>query len=827
MTTLSRQEARTRARQLTVHSYTIHLDLGRDGDTFGSTTTIHFTAHHQADTFVELRPTTLHGVTLDGRPLDVGLLSDGRLRLTDLTAGEHTLYVTADMPYSRTSEGMHRFTDPADGRTYLYSMCFQTEAPRVYACFDQPDLKATFTVSATTPEDWTFLTNSVATQTRPGHWTSPATPPISTYLMAAAAGPYHSHTFTHAGLPFGVHTRRSLAEHLDAEEIQRITTACYDHYHEIFDEPYPFDSYDQLFAPELNAGAMENPGLVVLTDSYVHRSATTDNQHATRATTIAHEMAHMWFGNLVTLQWWDDIWLNESFAEYMGTDVVARTTEWTDNWARFTTERKTWGRDADQRPSTHPIAPDPEDVPDTATALQNFDGISYAKGASALRQLAAWLGREDFLLGLNTHFTRHRFGNATLEDFLDNLARHTNRDVRQWAARWLRTTGADVLVPGVADADADTWLLHVHKDGNRPHRLLAAAFDRAPDGTLAARPTAHTDLPADERTTTLTLPGDPPDLVVLNDQDLTYAKTRFDERSWQTLRTALTAVPDPLTRVTVWSAARDLVRDAELPPGEYLRLVEKHLPHESDNTTVAAVLEFVHGTLLDRYLDPADRPDALGRLHDLTTHLLAHTEEHDRRLTVLPTHIGTTTRPTELTTWLDGTGTLYGVPLDADRRWLALRRLTVLGQLTASELDEEAAADRTANGEQAAARCRAALPDAAAKARAWELMFGAESALSNYLFSATAQGFWPAEQRELTEPYLKRYFPDALALAHRRGETVARLAGRQAFPHTAAEDAVLEEGRRTLAEEEPPPALRRALTDELDDLARALRVREA
>lgn len=480
MSVLTRDEAQTRAQLIDVHRYTVALDLTTGDETFESRAAIQFTARAAGDTFVELKPALLRSVTLDGQPLDPHTLDQNRLALTGLTEGEHELRVDATMRYSRTGEGMHRFTDPTDGETYVYTQMFLEDIQRVFAVFDQPDLKAVFALSLTAPEGWTVLGNGIATDEGDGHWSIAPTPPISTYLVAVAAGPWHSVRTEHAGLPFGIHCRRSLAPHLDADadEILTITRACYDRYHEKFKEPYPFDSYDQAFVPEFNAGAMENPGLVTFRDEFVYRSAVTDTERQTRAMVIAHEMAHMWFGDLVTLTWWDDIWLNESFAEYMGYQTLTEATRFTDTWVAFGIDRKSWGYDADQRPSTHPVAPDPDAVPDTASAMLNFDGISYAKGASALRQLVAWLGEKDFLAGINTHFARHKFGNATLADFIDSLAASTDRDVHRWAEKWLRTSGVDTLTPTIGNGSEAGWTLDVTQHGNRPHRIAVGAYDR-------------------------------------------------------------------------------------------------------------------------------------------------------------------------------------------------------------------------------------------------------------------------------------------------------------------------------------------------------------
>ncbi|MFD1831937.1 aminopeptidase N [Streptomyces desertarenae] len=840
MPALTREEALTRAHLLDVRQYAIDLDLTRGEDVFGSTTTIRFTTREAGDTFVEVRPHTLHRAVLDGHDLDTAALADGRLPLTGLTAGDHELRVEADMAYSRTGEGMHRFTDPADGRTYLYTMCFQTEAPRVFAAFDQPDLKAPFTVTVTAPEEWTVLGNGTARRTgdRPGRWECATTPPLSTYFVAVAAGPWHSVRTRHAGIPFGLHVRQSLAPHLDADaaELLDITRACFDRYHRIFDEPYPFDSYDQAFVPEFNAGAMENPGLVTFRDEYIHRSAVTGTQRQTRAVTIAHEMAHMWFGDLVTLRWWDDIWLNESFAEYMGYQVVADATPFTGAWTEFAIGRKAWGYDADQRPSTHPVAPEPEAVPDTDTALLNFDGISYAKGASALRQLVHWLGEKAFLAGVNDHFARHRFGNATLADFVDSLTRASGRDVHAWAGRWLRTTGVDTLTPGVtADEDARRWHLEIAHRGNRPHRVTVGPYDLAGDGSGALTPRAplEVDLAADEDRHPLTADGPRPDLVLLNDRDLTYAKVRLDERSRRTVRHHLSALPDPLTRATAWNALRDMVRDGELPPAAYLDTARDHLPRETDNAVVSGVLGFARGELADRYLAPGRRTAALETLARTARALLANAttgeqdDEGGTRLTAVRTLVDSTTDPTELRTWWETATLPGGQPLDHELRWRLLHRLTALGAAGPDDIDAALDADPSATGTEGAARCRAALPDPEAKEAAWRDVFDEADTLSAYRLTATLQGFWHPEQRDLLRDYVPRYFAQAPALAARRGEAVAQALVRHGFPWPFTDTATLAAGERCLAAPDLTAALRRGLTDALDDLARALRVREA
>ncbi|MGA5320721.1 aminopeptidase N [Streptomyces seoulensis] len=824
MSVLTRDEAQARAEFLDVHHYTVGLDLTEGDETFGSRTAVRFTARTDGDTFVELKPAELRAVTLDGQPLDTDALDGNRLPLKNLTAGEHQLTVDAVMRYSRTGEGMHRFTDPTDGETYVYTQLFLDDVQRVFAAFDQPDLKSVFDLTVTAPEGWQVLANGVTEDLGGGRWRAATTPLISTYLVAVAAGPWHSVRTEHRGLPFGIHCRRSLAPHLDADadEILDITRALYDRYHEKFEEPYPFDSYDQAFVPEFNAGAMENPGLVTFRDDFVFRSAVTDTERQTRAMVIAHEMAHMWFGDLVTLKWWDDIWLNESFAEYMGYQTTLEATRFTQPWVEFGVTRKSWGYDADQRPSTHPVAPG--SVDDTAAALLNFDGISYAKGASALRQLVAWLGEKDFLAGINVHFERHRFGNATLADFIDSLASATERDVPAWADAWLRTTGVDKLTPRLTTTDG-TRTLTVEHEGSRPHRVTAGLYDHdlTEEGRLTLRERVGLDIP---QTAPQPL-GKRPALLLLNDGDLTYAKVRFDPESFATLRTSLSGLPDPLTRAVVWNALRDAVRDGELPPGAYLDTARAHLPLETDLALVEGVLAFAATHVADRYLTPEERPAALATLRSLCRDLLRRTEDGDNpglRLVAVRHFIDVAAQPDAIAAWL-ADGTVPGGPeLDPELRWRVLGRLAVLGATDEAAIAAELERDPSANGQEGAARCRAALPDPEAKRRAWEAMFATDD-LSNYLFKATAQGFWQPEQADLVREYVPRYYEQAVAVSARRGPAIAAAAGAWAFPHHAVDAENLALGEACLRDAAPVPALRRRLTDELDDLARALRVR--
>jgi aminopeptidase N len=827
MPALTRAEAVARRRLLNVRSSTVDLDLTRGEEVFDSVTVIRFACVEPgADSFVDVKPNVLRSVVLNGRRLDPADLVDGRFPLTGLAA-ENELTVEAEMAYSRTGEGMHRFVDPADGEAYVCSQAFLDDGPRIFAAFDQPDLKAAYEVSVTAPEDWTVVGNSLVTEQQDGRWVFAPTPRISNYLLAVVAGPLHSIHAEHDGIPLGLHCRRSLASYLDAdaEEILETTRRSFDHYHRVFEQRYPFDSYDQCFVPEFNAGAMENPGCVTFRDEFVFRSAVVDTEREERAIVVAHEMAHMWFGDLVTMSWWDDLWLNESFAEYLAYQVVSESTRFSGAWTGFAAARKSWGYDADQRPSTHPVAP--EVVDDTAEALQNFDGISYSKGASALRQLVAWLGQEAFLKGINAYFRQHAYGNATLEDLLEALTAASGRDVRGWAERWLRTTGVDTL-----RLDGE-HIEHSSTGGElRPHLITAAAYERTPQGRLVLRGRRSFDLPAEPEHPYQQPGSGDPDLLLLNDTDLGFVKIRLDERSWATVGTALGAVPDELARAVLWNTARDMVRDGELSAREYLDLVAAHLPGEGSAHLVQSVLGFARTVVVDQYLAPEQRPAGLSLLAGVARDLLRRTEggpdSSGLRLLAVRALIAASATPAEvavLRSWREEGGVPGGPELDQELTWALLLRLCAVGEAGEREIAEALAADPSGTGQEGAARCRAALPDAEAKDAAWAALF--EGELSNYLIAATAQGFWQPEQAELLGDRPVRYFEAVVAAAERRGPAVGRLLGRFAFPAYAATGDTVRAAEACLARTDLTAALRRALVDQVDDLRRAVAARGA
>ncbi len=811
MPSLTRAEAERRAQLLRVDGYEIDLDFTRGPEVFGSTTTIRFgaAATTEAATFLDLAPRALASITLNGRALDPAALQDRRYPLTDL-AETNVLTVEATMAYTNTGQGLHRYIDPADGGTYLYSAPLLEEACSLFACFEQPDLKAPVTLRVSAPPQWTVVANGTGSLPRPGRWEFATTPPLAVYLVAVVAGDYHGVHTVHDGVPMSVYARRSLAGYLDREapEILEVTRAALDRYHELFGVRYPFGKYDQVFVPEFTMGAMENPGCVTFRDDLLFRSEVSDAQRELRAIIIAHEMAHMWFGNLVTMRWWADLWLNESFAEYLGHRVAAEVTRFRDVWSSFAVGRKAWGCAADERPTTHPVA---ADVTDTAVALLNFDGISYAKGAAVLRQLVAWLGDEAFFAGMREHFAAHAYGNATLADLLDSLQRASGRDLGEWARVWLREVGVNALRPVAVDSR-----LEVVQDGTvpRPHRIRIGWYGR--DGQQTG--SVETDLAASLHSGQVSLPGGarPEDVVLLNDGDLTYAKVRLAD--WAPLCDLLPRLADPLTRAVSWGAAWEAVRDAQLAAADFVDLLVRALPGESTVAVFEGLLDIAWDAAVPRYLPPEERAAATSRLAEVCASV-AERGDARRLSAVRAWAVGTGDVPA-LRARLAGEALPKGVHLDAELRWALLRRLAVLGDACVAEIDDEYERDRAAGGEHAA-WCRAALPEPEAKARAWAELIAGDT-LSNTLLFATAEGFWRPEQNELTASYVDRFGAEFPEMARRRPAAVASRVARLGYPRYAVTPSTLDMSERMLDRDDLTHGLRRAVIDATHDLRRGL-----
>jgi aminopeptidase N len=808
-------EARERAVLLTDVHTEVHLDL-TSTDAFTVEARITFDCTQPgASTFLEL--TGASDVTLDGEP---AAYADGRIALPDLAA-HNEVRVTARMPYVTDGDGMTVTIDPADGERYVCAHTSMDITQKVIPCFDQPDVKSTFAVTVTAPAHWTVLANGPLEQRTPGEgdaaphtWTFGTTPPFSSYLFTLVGGPWVSVTWDEpyapapgGTLPFGWHARASQERELrrDADELRRITSTCFQHYTSVFEPEYPYADYQQVFAPGLNWGAMEFPGCVVYRDEGLTQGTPTELQRQWLASTIAHEMAHMWFGDLVTMTWWEDSWLNESFADFMGYDVAGVAAGYTDAWTSAAITRKPTGYRADRRRSTHPIAEDTDKIVDVDTAFANFDMITYAKGNAALKQLGHWLGQEDFLAGVNTHLNAHAFGNADLAAFLDSLDSATDHDVRAWAAAWLRTTGFDTLVV-TRDAPGDGPSVPVlHREGSRPHRLTVSAYDDAMqlvgsrDVHLGEEPVRLEDFAGR--------------VVVPNSGDETFAVIRPDEQSWAAITAGLSSVESQLTRAVLWWTAVDLAESQVISVGDLVALADRHLRPESHPLVVEGVLRALQ--LVTRAHDePAEVGAHLAVIADIARGAV---EGGDPLLAPGASRVlaRLSADRSFLVQWLERDD------VDPSVRWAAVHRLAELGD--PSHIDAEAERDQSVAGHHAALSARAAVPTADAKAETWARFMGGE--LSTHELDAVGAGFWGWEQADLVEPYLTRYVTDGLALALRSGQAMADSIG-DAFPRLPLTPAVRRQLRATVADAlatgDVPTVLARAWNDALDDLDRTL-----
>ncbi|MGJ5751439.1 aminopeptidase G [Streptomyces puniciscabiei] len=846
---LSRDEARERAALLSVDGYDVSLDLRSavgDGEgeprTFRSVTTIRFRCSEPgASSFADLIAPSVTSVSLNGRDLDPGEVFDGaRIALEDLAA-ENELVVDARCAYSRTGEGMHRFVDPEDGEVYLYTQYEPADARRVFANFEQPDLKAPYRFEVRAPEGWTVWSNG-AGELVDGVWKFAETKPISTYITCVVAGPYHYVTDsyervfedgTKLEIPLGAMCRRGLAPHFDADDVFLVTKQGLDFFHDHFDYPYPFGKYDQAFVPEYNLGAMENPGLVTFREEYIFRGKVTQASYEARANVVLHEMAHMWFGDLVTMEWWDDLWLKESFADFMGTFANVGATRFKDAWITFANRRKAWAYRADQLPSTHPITADIRDLED---AKLNFDGITYAKGASVLKQLVAYVGQDAFLEGARRYFKRHAYGNTRLGDLLSVLGETSGRDMSAWARSWLQTAGVNSLTPQVLlDTEGRVAELAVVQEApeshpeERPHRIAVGLYRRTAEGAVERYARVETDV-HEPRTVVADLAGaEAPDLVLVNDDDLTYCKTRFDDTSLATLKEHLGELTDPLARALCWSALWNMTRDALLPARDFVGLVLRFAGRESD----IGVLQMLHAwanSALVHYVAPQWRRTggellAQGALRELEA-AEPGSEQQLAWARFFATVASGETDLALLKRLLDGTETVDGLEVDQELRWSFLEPLAAHGVADESVLAAELARDDTASGKRHQVRCLAARPSAAVKAQAWAQVVESD-ALSNALVEATIAGFGQSSQRELTAPYAEKYFAAIARVWRERSIQIGMDVVRGLYPALqdrpetlAATDAWLEEHR------DAAPALRRLVLEARDDLARALRAQE-
>ena len=840
---LTRLEAQERKALLDVETYDIALDVTQGAETFLSATTVRFTAKPGSSTFIDAITHSVHTVTLNGTSLEPSDVSDGlRIRLDSLL--EHNeLTVVADFAYTNTGEGLHRFVDPVDQEVYLYTQFEVPDSRRVFAVFEQPDLKATFRFQVTAPEEWAVVSNSVTPTPQPSSegvatWHFEPTPRISSYITALVAGPYqsvHSELTSTSGrvIPLGVFARKSLFGYVDADYIFEKTRQGFAYYEEKFGYPYPFAKYDQLFVPEFNAGAMENAGAVTFTETYVFRSKVTDAIRERRVVTILHELAHMWFGDLVTMKWWNDLWLNESFAEWASTISTAEATEWKHAWATFQAMGKSWAYRQDQLPSTHPIVATINDLEDVQV---NFDGITYAKGGSVLKQLAAWVGIEAFFAGVGAYFRKHEYGNTELSDLLHELEQTSGRELSGWAEQWLETAGVNTLRPELETDDAGVItsfrIMQTAPSDYptlRPHRLAVGFYDfasNASDAKLVRTHRVELDVEADTFTSVPELVGMPrPALVLLNDDDLAYAKIRLDDASLEVAIANLARIDDPLARALVWGSAWDSTRDAEVAGRDYVDLVLGNIASETESTTMR--LSLTQLTQVARtYVSPETRDATILRVGDALWQLAQSAEaESDAQFQFVKffANIASTTEHAAiLSALLDGTTKLDGLEIDTDLGWELLEGLVLLGAAGELEIAAALEKDNTSNGQQAAARARATISTRDGKRAALDAALS-DPSIPNAVLRNMGLGFQHVNDPESLETLAAPYFEALSRVWKERSYSIAQYIILGFYPGPLASEYLVSATKDWLAANQDAPALRRLVIENLAGVERALK----
>ncbi len=842
---LTRDEARERSELISVASYDVELDLTCGPETFRTRTTVTFdAAREDAETFIDLIAPSVESIELNGQSLDPATVyADARIALSGLHT-HNVLVVDATGSYMNTGEGLHRFVDPADEEVYLYTQFEVPDSRRMYAVFEQPDLKARFAFTVSAPAHWQVISNQPTPQPEQAPeaanvngidvacWSFEATPRISSYITALVAGPYdvvRDDVQTRAGtVPLGVFCRRSLTQYLDADNILECTKAGFGFYETEFDSAYPFAKYDQIFTPEYNMGAMENAGCVTIVETYIFRSKVTDTMVERRALTILHELAHMWFGDLVTMQWWDDLWLNESFAEWASTVCQAEATEWTQAWTTFATSEKAWAYRQDQFSSTHPIA---ADMVDLEAVEVNFDGITYAKGASVLKQLVAYVGREPFRDGLRSYFAKYAWGNTTLTHLLAELEETSGRDLGSWSQLWLQTAGVNTLTPeldltgGTITSAAIVQSAVPEYPTLRPHRLAVGCYDLT-DGQLLRTDRFELDVDG-ERTPMPQLSGRRmPDLLLLNDDDLAYAKIRLDDHSLATSLADPRALTASLPRALVLGAAWDMTRDAQMPASDYVALALRALRGESDSTLLRVLLMQL-STAAVMFTAPGNRADMISQsAAGLREAALNAEPGSDAQLQLVGAWSSFATSAADVARLrgaLEGSEPIEGLSLDQDMRWTLLTGLAAAGEADKAEIEAERSSDNTATGREKAARALAARPTAEAKEAAWVAAVQ-ETSLPNAVLGSIALGFGRAHDVDVLRPYVARYVEAIEEVWASRTHAIAEALVAGFFPMVIADQSLLD-AVQTWLDEHPdaPSGLRRTVSENRDSVARALR----
>jgi aminopeptidase N len=831
---LTQREAESRSARVGNVEYGLQIALGRKAETYTGEALIRFDDGGSGDLFLDHRGKRIEVLEVNGAPVEPEW-NGFRLKLP---AGElqarNTVRIVYENDYDHGGDGFHQFIDPEDGEEYLYSNFEPYEAHRLFPCFDQPDVKATYSLRVTAPGEWEVVSNSRKAGEAPAgdgltQHTFETTNRFSTYLFALIAGPYHVVRTPHGDIDLGIYCRKSMVRHLDEDEIFSITKQGLDFYGDFFAYPYPWGKYDQLFVPEFNPGAMENVGAVTFHEQFIFRDPPTDTQRLNRGEVILHEMAHMWFGNLVTKRWWNDLWLNETFATYMAFLALESATRFRGRvWTAFQAE-KNWAYRTDELVTTHPIA---ATVDDTDQAFLNFDGITYGKGAAVIKQLVATIGMDGFREGMRRYFQQYQFSNTTLRQFLGALEQGSGRDLGRWSQLWLETASLNTVAASVETDGERISRLALEQSAQadyptlRPH-TLEVALGRE-DGGRVAVDVLQADIDGPETEVDAARSRPKPDFVYPNHNDHGYLKVALDAASLAYVEDNIERVEDTLLRQLLWTSLWQMVRDQQLKSTSYLDLVARKITLEPDLELLESILRNV-ATAVGRYVPDERREAEAHKFVQTAWQALQAAADGDPQIIWARSLIDMAMTPEDLDLIVrlaDGAETVAGLTIDQDMRWTVAIKSVAYGLDGAeARVLAERARDESDRGQRAVLRAEVSRSDAAEKATAWgRFMDGSYGSLK--LTGAAMSGFNWTAQREILAPYSERFFSEVLGVFETKDKEFSSTYFRNLFPGFRVDQATLERSERALAEAEGNAVLTRMLKEANDDLARAIACRE-
>ena len=854
MQILTRNEATHRAAHLHVSAIDVVVDLRDAKETtktnYPVTSTLTLTSDEER-TFIDIAG-EVKEVLLNGQPHAFDDDED-RVWVGDLPVGETiTLEVRALASYSRSGEGLHRYTDPEDGEVYLYTQFEPNDAHRAWPCVDQPDVKPEWTFHVIAPAGWVVSSNGVETTVEVVDDSGAlrhdftATRPLSSYITAIVAGPWaviDGGTWSggasdggHAELALRLLCRRTLARYLDSDDVFEVTRAGLDFFHERYGVTFPWGSYDQVYVPEYNLGAMENPGCITFNENYISRSTPTFSERQRRANTTLHEMCHMWFGDLATPSWWDDLWLKESFAENQGASAIATATRYVGEWANFAMNRKIWAYTQDQMPTTHPIA---ADIPDVAAAKTNFDGITYAKGASVLKQLVYYVGREKFFQGINQYLNKYAYSNATLADLLHELEKASGRDLKAWSAKWLEESGINTIATEVEEnADGTIASLTLNQTAPaehpvlRPHRLAVGFYDEDPATGKIVR-TDRFELDVDGKSTVVAAAAGKkrPAFILVNDDDLTYTKLRFDADSLSFALANLQHFDDALARAVVWLSLWDMTRDGDLAAEKFIDTTLALLATETESTTFRYALSCMSTTAW-HYTAPDRRADVVKHVaKELWKLVIAAPGGSDQQFQLVTAYLGYGEEgdaefAEHAQGLFDGSLIVVGLEIDNNFTWTIINALSSVKLIDQAGIDAQLAKRDTTENREFALGAHAVRGDAAAKEWAWnEALNNAD--LTNMQLEAVARGFAATPRPDLAEPYAAKYYDVVDWVWKNKSFHMAEALLEGLYPYYADPATLVELGHRWLADhEDADNALKRIVRGNVESSQRTLKVRD-